>query len=195
MRRRIVTWGPSGQQRTRLFVNEIGSTATNIDYTKYDVFISHKGSDIDKAEKVGEILYECGVMGYLDTRDPEVEGDGPELEGHLRRVIGLTKHTLAVVSQATLTSWWVPFELGVARETNSSLATRLVVPEYRIELPSYLRTWPILVSDDELKQWALDKSNYITKSKLTELRDIAAEPKRFTGIDDLVKEGRVNFVS
>ena len=49
---------------------------------------------------------------------------------------------LAIVTENTPLSWWVPFEIGVARETDSLIATFLEVNRVstvKVELPSYLK--------------------------------------------------------
>ena len=103
----------------------------------------------------GDLLHSWGLAGYLDRWDPAVDGDSVELEIHLRSVIRDTPCILAVVTENTPLSWWVPFELGVARETNSQIATFLLVIEdsgRQVDLPSYLRKWPILASGTELRE-------------------------------------------
>ena len=152
MQRSVVTWhSPIGKQPARLYVNEQAPLLkSTIDYQQFDSFISHKGDDTEIAEEVGDILYENGLNAYLDLWDPEVDGDSPELEVHLREVIRETISLVAVVTEHTPTSWWVPFEVGVARETESQIATFLSVNELSrnvVDLPSYLMNWPIMTSD------------------------------------------------
>ena len=131
--------------------------ASTIAYSTYDVFISHKGEDIRIAESVGDALQRSGLSGYIDRWDPAVEGDSPELEIYLQSIIRETKTILAIVTENTPLSWWVPFEIGVARETDSQIATFLEVKRFstaRIEMPSYLKKWPILASTTGLQIWA-----------------------------------------
>ena len=204
MRRNIITWDrPSGRQTFQLFVNESAPfTQGSIDYREYDAFISHKGEDMTLAERAGGILYENGLSGYLDRWDPAVDGDSPELEAHLREIIRETASILAVVTENTPTSWWVPFELGVARETNSQIGTFLRVDERSdnvVHLPSYLTTWPILTSESELSEWASVLS--VAKQHLASGRTIFSEQTvRMSaasygngGIDRLVSLGKVRF--
>ena len=159
MRRGITTWGRYGGRNTHQhFVEEPAPTgASTITYSTYDVFISHKGDDMRIAETVGDALQHSGLSGYLDRWDPAVEGDSPELEIYLRRIIRETKTILAIVTENTPLSWWVPFEIGVARETDSQIATFIEINRFsavKIELPSYLKKWPILASTTSLQIWA-----------------------------------------
>ena len=112
LRRRVTTWGRNiAKQTFDLYVNEppaIGRTP--VSYEDYEVFISHKGDDTNLAETVGDHLSSRGVSAYLDRWDPAVDGDSDELEVHIRKVIEITDGILAVVTENTATSWWVPFE-------------------------------------------------------------------------------------
>ena len=64
----------------------------------------------------------------------------------MRRVKSCT-HLMAVVSDFTTKSWWVPFEIGVASELELRIAS------YRLSavaLPDFLKKWPILSSQADL---------------------------------------------
>ena len=199
MRRDVITWGrQGGREAHRHFVGEpapIG--ASTITYSTYDVFISHKGEDIRIAESVGDALQRSGLSGYLDRWDPAVEGDSPELEIYLRRIIRETKTILAVVTENTPLSWWVPFEIGVARETASQIATFLEVNRLsraRIELPSYLKKWPILATTTSLQIWArrlavasVSEGRFYFAKEAPQGSDYADD------IDSLVRSGKVVF--
>lgn len=89
MRRTTYTWNSGrGRDRTTLLVNEsAGIDLPILDVSGYDIFISHKGDDMALAIRAGDVLHDCGLQGYLDQWDPEVDGDTPELEIHLREVI------------------------------------------------------------------------------------------------------------
>ena len=205
MRRDTVTWDRNiGKQDFQLYVDEPAPNSRGSVYPKhYDVFISHKGDDMDIAEEVGDILYDNGIQSYLDRWDPAVDGDSPGLEEHIRGVIRDTPIILAVVTENTSLSWWVPFEIGVARETESQIATFLSVDETSgktVALPSYLGKWPILARMTELRPWARavvgssrnlsyeSRSTYIEKSMEDQFQ------YRSQRIDELTRQGKVRFV-
>ena len=203
MRRDVITWDSYlGKQSAELYVNEpLSGAGGTIIYSNYDVFISHKGDDTDIAEIVGDVLYSIGVYGYLDRWDPKVDGDSSELEIHIRDVIRATPSILAVVTENTSMSWWVPFELGVARETNSKIATFLLTDGASgnvVFLPSYLKTWPILAAVAELKTWAkaLENSRRAPFSSRTFYIEKAMyeEAPGSREIDRLADSGKVRFV-
>ena len=195
-----------GKQKFGLYVGEPAPFSRGtVDLNAYDVFISHKGDDMDLAEQVGDILYLTGIQSYLDQWDEEVDGDSPELEEHIRDVIRKTPTILAVVTENTSLSWWVPFEIGVARETESQIATFLSVDESSdrtVDLPSYLGKWPILARLSELHPWARavaslpkylsysNRSLYIEKSMHDEFQNLS----RGQRIESLTRSGKVRFV-
>ena len=199
MRRDVVTWGRQGErEESRLFVGEPAPMgASTIEYSMYDVFISHKGEDIRIAESVGDALQHSGLSGYLDRWDPAVEGDSPELETYLRSIIRETKTILAIVTENTPLSWWVPFEIGVARETDSQIATFLEINRLsttRIELPSYLKKWPILATTTSLKIWARRlASAAVLEGRFNFAKEAPQGSDYANDIESLVRSGRVVF--
>ena len=199
MRRSVVTWGRhEGRRASQHFVEEPAPTGTlTISYSMYDVFISHKGEDKRIAESVGDALYRSGLSGYLDRWDPVVEGDSPELEIYLRSIIRETKTILAIVTENTPMSWWVPFEIGVARETDSQIATFLDIDRFsrtRIELPSYLKKWPILASIASLQMWARRLAGASVSGGPFYFAKGAPEGSDYTDdIESLVRSGKVVF--
>jgi hypothetical protein len=57
-----------------------------------------------------------------------------------------------VVSQTTILSWWVPFEIGVATRADRRIATfrRDSAP-----LPAFLKIWPVLDFNREFDRFAI----------------------------------------
>ncbi|MBY5533630.1 TIR domain-containing protein [Rhizobium leguminosarum] len=116
------------------------------------VFISHKSDDSALAADLGHRLKAShGIEFYLDLIDRELEKNGEDLASHLRTQLGKCTQLLAVISDKTKSSWWVPWEIGVATEKNYPLATYAggnALP------PEYLRKWPYLRSLSDLDLYA-----------------------------------------
>ncbi|RDJ05078.1 toll/interleukin-1 receptor domain-containing protein [Rhizobium grahamii] len=116
------------------------------------VFISHKSDDSALAAVLGHRLKSNhGIEFYLDLIDRELEKNGEDLASHLRAQLGKCTQLLAVISEKTKGSWWVPWEIGVATEKNYPLATYAggsALP------PEYLRKWPYLRSHSDLDLYA-----------------------------------------
>ena len=115
------------------------------------VFLSHQRADAALAAWLSHRLLKVHQMqSYLDVIDPGIRA-GEDLADHVRSELGKCTQLLAVVSPATQTSWWVPWEIGVAAEKDYPLAT---YGGGHAELPEYLRKWPYLRSDADLDRYA-----------------------------------------
>lgn len=115
------------------------------------VFISHQQSDSYAATRIHTRLNaHPKIIAYIDVLDPHLLRSGEAIAGYLRTKINDSTHLMAVVSTATERSWWVPFEIGIATQHGSAIATYAVT---HIELPSYLRSWPYLRTESDLEQY------------------------------------------
>ncbi len=137
------------------------------------VFISHQKSDSELAGKISyHLKYNHQIDCYLDLVDPNASQAGDELGEHLRNEMGKCTQLLAVVSEKTKGSWWVPWEIGVATEKDHPIAT---FSGDNTILPEYLKKWPYLKTESDLdayarasksanRQFNLRKSQYVTES-------------------------------
>ena len=133
---------------------------------KPDVFVSHKSDDKEQAEKVAIKIAECGLTAYLDIWDPNVDGDGPELVDYIDTVIGCCNGLIAVLSRNTVSSWWVPLEIGIAITKKLHLGSFLVPTrpytiltshDVKRHFPSYLWKWPVLRNMTDLEDWCKER--------------------------------------
>lgn len=120
------------------------------------IFVSHKNSDSAPAAEVAKTLRQGGHEVYLDLIDDGLKRGTQDLADYLRGRLGQCNSLIAIISSATQTSWWVPWEIGVATEKDyplSSYVTDNTPP------PEYLKRWPVLKSSSDLLQFsALVKS-------------------------------------
>jgi len=79
-------------------------------------FISHKAEDAEKAQRISLYLQRQGIAFYLDLLDDGLFGGGEILTNHLRSKLNECTHLLAIITNNTKFSWWVPFEIGLATE-------------------------------------------------------------------------------
>lgn len=110
------------------------------------VFVSHKKEDSEAATRVAARLRLNNAEVYLDVIDTS-KPRGEDLTDYLRDKLAQCTHLMAVVSEVTKTSWWVPWEIGVATERRYPLAT---FGAGRCELPEYLRKWPYLLTEADI---------------------------------------------
>ena len=120
------------------------------------IFISHQQRDSDAATRLVSILAKHrDVTTYVDVLDSHLNGDGDGLAEYLRNEIGKGTHLMAVISENTRYSWWVPFEIGIATEKRLPLST-LALGITPTSLPSYLAKWPVLavsVASEACRPW------------------------------------------
>lgn len=117
------------------------------------VFLSHQSADSTTAAYVARRLKNFhDIDSYLDIIDPYIGRPGEDLAAHIRVQMGNCTQLLAVVSEATKASQWVPWEIGVATEKDFPLAT--YAASYALP-PEFLRKWPYLRSDADIDQYAL----------------------------------------
>ncbi|WP_435012484.1 toll/interleukin-1 receptor domain-containing protein [Xanthomonas arboricola] len=116
------------------------------------IFISHQRADSTCAVRISKRLSEVhGISSYLDVIDPSTPKSAEELAEHVQRELGKCSQLLTVVSAATQSSWWVPWEIGIATEKNFPLST---YSEGQTPLPEYLKKWPYLRSESDIDKYA-----------------------------------------
>lgn len=111
------------------------------------VFISYRHMDRSYAININTRLMQASIKTYLDVLDAESQTTD-DITGVITRNISECTHLLAVVSEKTALSWWVPFEIGEATITNRRICSFKTGPT---ELPLYLEKWPKLTNDRDIE--------------------------------------------
>lgn len=131
------------------------------------VFISHRSIDKPEALNIASYLLARGVQSYVDILDPQLQTTDDITSMIVTRVRQCT-HLMAITSTNTISSWWVPFEIGVATDQDRRIST------YTLEatnLPDYLKKWPILKNKVHLDQfidlYQRDKAVALNESTMT----------------------------
>jgi hypothetical protein len=122
------------------------------------VFISYRHMDRAYAININTRLLQANIKTYLDVLDPESQTTD-DITGVITRNISECTHLLAVVSERTANSWWVPFEIGEATITNRRICSFRTGPT---ELPLYLDKWPKLSSDKDIEFFIEAYRNEVT---------------------------------
>ena len=119
------------------------------------VFISHRTADNDIAKRVADRLTKRhGIRVYIDDIDKQLrilQGTSAITTLLVRRVNECT-NLLAIVTQHTQGSWWVPFEVGIARQAPRVITTMTNLSDN--SLPEYLLEWPRLRGDSAVDTFA-----------------------------------------
>ncbi|MGF6397040.1 hypothetical protein ABH905_000706 [Pseudomonas frederiksbergensis] len=110
------------------------------------VFISYRHTDRVQAMAINARLKQANIKTYLDVLDTESQ-QTDDITAVITRNITECTHLLAVVSQETAMSWWVPFEIGEATISDRRICSYKIGPS---ALPLYLDKWPKLSGDTDL---------------------------------------------
>lgn len=129
------------------------------------VFISHRTQDDEIARKVFYYLYyHHDIKCYIDDfdEDAEVAREEDRITDRILDQLERCTHLLALVTKNTEGSWWVPFEIGVARRAPRVISTFTNL--YYWNLPEYLKEWPVLRGENELDKYARIYRDYKTET-------------------------------
>ncbi|WP_223518132.1 MULTISPECIES: toll/interleukin-1 receptor domain-containing protein [unclassified Pseudomonas] len=111
------------------------------------VFISYRHTDRSDALSINALLVQANIKTYLDVLDVESQSTD-DITGVITRNITECTHLLAVVSEQTAQSWWVPFEIGEATISNRRICSFKTSVS---ELPEYLDKWPKMTKLPEVR--------------------------------------------
>ena len=116
------------------------------------VFLSHRTADNVIAKKVYDRLtHRHGIKCYLDDLDKEADHTSRITALIVDRLTSCT-NLLALIPRNTQGSWWVPFEVGVARQ-----APRIITSYTDLShgvLPEFLTEWPVLRGESAVDTFA-----------------------------------------
>ena len=105
------------------------------------IFISHKREDGSLAKEVSDELTRKSIPYYLDILDSTIVNDGKALTEHIKKELSGCTDNLVVMTAKTLSSQWVPFEVGMSAQIDMSTVTYL---RENVNLPMFLQYWPCL---------------------------------------------------
>lgn len=129
------------------------------------VFLSHQSADSTLAAAIERRLRIVhGIESYLDVIDPYITRAGEDLARHIQLQMSRCTQLLAIVSDTTRNSQWVPWEVGVATEKDFPLATYSTGTSLP---PEFLRKWPYLRTEADIDAYAtaskLADRSFVTK--------------------------------
>jgi hypothetical protein len=134
------------------------------------VFISHKSTDASTAAQVQRAFTNLGVNAYLDLLD-SFSGDGEKLTAHIKEQLNKCSDIIVVMSTVTITSWWVPFEIGMSAQIDMPTATFLTSS---VALPDYLAYWPKLTKISDIAKYVSVRNRVWHTDALFESRTVSS---------------------
>lgn len=134
------------------------------------VFISHKKEDSNLALQLKKAFDNFGVSAYLDVLDNSINFGGKHLTDHIKNQLNQCTDIIVVMSEKTIQSWWVPFEIGMAAQKDMPTATFL---SSNVCLPDYLTYWPRLKRINDVSTYITVRKKY-DKKPILESRQISS---------------------
>lgn len=98
----------------------------------------------------------AGIDVYLDIYDNELQnaaniGDPEIITAIIERGISTSTHAMCLVSEKTINSWWVPYELGYAKKSGKKISSLKL--KGNIYLPEFLRIGEIIQGTKSLNEY------------------------------------------
>ncbi|CAK7056093.1 toll/interleukin-1 receptor domain-containing protein [Tissierella sp.] len=124
------------------------------------IFLSHRSLDKDMVRKIGEYITKAGIDIYLDEndsllQDADASGNDQVTVSCIQRGLMESTHVLCILSRTTVSSWWVPYEIGYAEKGAKGIASLKISNLKKEEIPSYLRIKECLMGIKELNRYLL----------------------------------------
>lgn len=120
------------------------------------IFISHKQEDALTANQMASELRNMNIEYYLDLLDSSIAQSGKELTNHIRNNLNSCTDIIVVMSNLTLHSQWVPFEIGMAAQIDMPTATFL---KEDVSLPDFLQYWPRLKKSTDIQKYVAARND------------------------------------
>lgn len=122
------------------------------------VFISHNSQDKADAMAIADYLRSCNIDIYIDMDDEKLQkatakGDAKSIVEHIQDGLKYSTHLLALISDKTTTSWWVPYEIGYAKNAGKKIAS-LLLKKTNDDFPDYLKIETMLVTTSDVEDYA-----------------------------------------
>jgi hypothetical protein len=121
------------------------------------IFLSHISVDKASATAVGNYITSRGDIDiYLDVNDVDLQdavskGNPAGITRFIERGLSKSSHIMCLVSASTVSSWWVPYELGFAKNAGKQLSTLKLKGE--VPLPAFLEIGDVIRGTKSLNDY------------------------------------------
>lgn len=125
------------------------------------VFLSHKKEDTEACEPIAEYLRDAGVDIYFDRYDRSLEdllreGDADKITERIQTGLKWCSHMICVVSAKTVTSYWVPYEVGYGCRAEVILGILTLKGVDDSRLPEYMKTTKVIRGTRSLNEFVAE---------------------------------------
>lgn len=120
------------------------------------IFLSHISVDKKTTVDIGNYLMNAGFDIYLDINDDELQqavryDNANVITKCIEKGITDCSHIICLISNSTINSWWVPYEVGYAKKSDKQISTLFIKDVVRI--PEYLQITTILKGVQSLNKY------------------------------------------
>ena len=135
------------------------------------IFLSHISVDKPAVQAIATyITSRGGVDIYLDAMDDDLQGaassgNAAAITEFIERGLSNSTHIMCLVSENTVKSWWVPYELGFGKKSGKPLATLKL--KDTVTLPAYLEISQIIKGTESLNRYLTSMKEGLRKSATT----------------------------
>lgn len=129
------------------------------------IFLSYTSEDRNTVMKIGEYIQNAGFDIYLDIYDEKLqqavsEGDPVAITKNIEKGLSFSTDVICIVSEETVGSWWVPYEIGFGKKANKPLATLTL--KNTVTIPAYLEITRIIRGTKSLNEYLKEMSGKST---------------------------------
>ncbi|MDR7089805.1 toll/interleukin-1 receptor domain-containing protein [Cellvibrio fibrivorans] len=136
-------------------------------YEKPCIFLSHIYVDKKDAEQLADYIMEkADIDVYLDIYDQDLQNavtlkDPSKITALIERGITNSTHAMCLISEKTINSWWVPYELGYAKKAGKKICSLKL--KGNVELPDFLKIGDLIYGTKSLNEYI---QKIITEARL-----------------------------
>lgn len=149
------------------------------------IFLSHISVDKKAVQEIAEyIMQHADIDVYLDIHDDELQravekGDPETITGLIERGISSSTHAMCLISEKTVGSWWVPYEIGYAKKAGKKISSLKL--KGNVKLPDFLTVGEVIYGtkslndyiNNEIRAFRIQKRNVIINESLISYSDMA----------------------
>lgn len=124
------------------------------------IFLSHRSLDKDMVEIIGKYIMSKGIDIYFDKYDKnlqraDAEGNDEATTKCIQEGLKESTHVMCILSKITVTSWWVPYEIGYGENIAKDIFSLKLAELRKEDIPAYLRIRECLMGWSELDNYLL----------------------------------------
>lgn len=128
------------------------------------IFISHQKDDSVEAKEIADYILSLDIDVYFDEYDENLNDETRHIPKYVVSIIGNalrdSTHLISIISEKTLYSWWMPYEIGFASGKDIPIDQMKTVRLKNLDaslLPDYINIIEILETYYDLDVFLFDQ--------------------------------------